>query len=125
MSVITLEATLENGQIKLLEVFPLPEKLKVYVVIPNFEAPASAPTPLLVTRQDQAEPEDPDALARAVAAMTHRTPEEIAAAQARAQQEFQPEHLLPSGASVIEAVFGKWPGTETDEEVYQALEKLS
>lgn len=123
MSVTTLEATLENGQIKLLEVIPLPEKLKVYVVIPDFEMQTSAPTPPLVTRQDQVE--DPDALARAIAAMTQRAPEEIAAAQARAQQEFQPEHLLPSGASVIEAVFGKWPGTETDEEVYQALEKLS
>ncbi len=68
---------------------------------------------------------DPDALARAVAQMINRTPEEIAAAQARAIQEFQPENQLPPGQTIFDAVCGKWPGDETDEEVYRALEKLS
>ena len=37
MSVTTFEATIENGQIKLLMPFRLPEKTKVYVVVPNVE----------------------------------------------------------------------------------------
>jgi predicted DNA-binding antitoxin AbrB/MazE fold protein len=38
MKVITYEATVEAGQIKLLEPVHLPEHAKVYVVIPGVEA---------------------------------------------------------------------------------------
>src|SRR5215813_11575174 len=38
MSVITFEAIVENGQIKLLNAFRLPEKTRVYVVVPSVEA---------------------------------------------------------------------------------------
>ncbi|HEX4952452.1 MAG TPA: hypothetical protein VF017_03520 [Thermoanaerobaculia bacterium] len=34
MSVLTLEGLVENGQIRLLEETPLPEKARVYVVVP-------------------------------------------------------------------------------------------
>lgn len=37
MSVTTYEATVENGQIKLLHALRLPEKIKVYVVVPDIE----------------------------------------------------------------------------------------
>lgn len=37
MSVITFEAIVENGQIKLLNAFRLPEKTRVYVVVPSLE----------------------------------------------------------------------------------------
>lgn len=37
MSVTTFEATIENGQIKLLMPLRLPERTKVYVVVPNME----------------------------------------------------------------------------------------
>lgn len=37
MSVTTIEATVENGQIKLRQPLRLPESTKVYVVIPNVE----------------------------------------------------------------------------------------
>lgn len=69
------------------------------------------------------EPEDPDALSRAVAAMINRTPEQIKAAQERAIRELQPERELPPGKSIFDVV--KWPGDETDEEVFAALERLS
>jgi hypothetical protein len=69
--------------------------------------------------------EDPDALDRAVAAMVGRTPQERAAAQARAAAEFRPANEPPPGQTVLDAVFGRWPGDETDEEVRLALERLS
>lgn len=37
MSVTTFEATVENGQIKLLNAPRLPERIRVYVVVPNIE----------------------------------------------------------------------------------------
>lgn len=70
-------------------------------------------------------PEDPGALDRAVAAMINRTPEQIKAAQERALREFQPERELPPGQTIFDAVCGKWPGDETDEQVFAALERLS
>lgn len=69
--------------------------------------------------------EDPNALARAISAMISRTPEEIKAAQRRAIAEFRPENELPPGQTIFDAVCGKWPGDETDEEVFEALERLS
>jgi hypothetical protein len=37
MPVVTLEGVVENGQIRLKTDRPLPEKTKVYVVIPEYE----------------------------------------------------------------------------------------
>lgn len=65
------------------------------------------------------------ALDRAVAAMTNRTPEQIAEAQARAIQSYAPKRLPPPGVSVFEVIAGKWPGDETDEEIKAALDELS
>lgn len=39
MKVATYEATVENGQIRLSERVQLPERAKVYVVVPGVEAP--------------------------------------------------------------------------------------
>ena len=41
MSAITLEGTIENGAIRLLSPVKLPEKSRVYVVIPEIQAVAS------------------------------------------------------------------------------------
>jgi hypothetical protein len=70
MSVITLEGTVENGQIRLQEDVRLPEKTRVFVVIPNWRTlkEARVYSPRLV-RPDQAadfnleviESEEPDA----------------------------------------------------------------
>jgi len=38
MKIITCEATVENGQIKLPETVHLPEHTRVYVVVPGVEA---------------------------------------------------------------------------------------
>ena len=40
MSVTTFEAIVEDGQIKLLKPFRLPEKARVYVIVPDLDAPS-------------------------------------------------------------------------------------
>ena len=55
MTISTFEAIVENGQIRLREEVTLPEKTKVYVIVPDLEAVPKAHvyTPRLV-RPDQA-----------------------------------------------------------------------
>ncbi len=67
---------------------------------------------------------DPDALTRAVAALSQRTPAQREAAQARAIREFRPKIELPPEVSPLE-VMPVIRGDETDEEVRQALRELS
>ena len=69
--------------------------------------------------------EDPDALARAVAKVLNRTPEEREQARARLLQSSRPPRPLPEGQTLFDVVCGKWPGDETDEQVLEALRKLS
>ena len=42
MAISTFEGIVENGQIHLRDQVALPERAKVYVVIPDFEAPLQA-----------------------------------------------------------------------------------
>src|SRR2546423_1770535 len=56
--------------------------------------------------------EDPTALARAIAAMINRTPEQIAAARAHAIATFKPHTPSPPGTNGMERVYGQWPGDE-------------
>ena len=57
--------------------------------------------------------------------MTHRTPEQIAEARARATAAYQPLRPVPSGKTLADIVSGKWPGDETDEQIQAALDELS
>jgi hypothetical protein len=41
MSVMTLEGFVEDGQIRLSEAIPLPERAKVYVVVPDTPIPTA------------------------------------------------------------------------------------
>ena len=66
-----------------------------------------------------------DLLAEAVARMAGRTPEQIAEARERALGFIRPGKPLAAGQTIFDAVVGKWPGDETDEEVAEALRKLS
>jgi hypothetical protein len=69
--------------------------------------------------------EQESALDRAVAAMTNRTPEQIAEAQARAIAMYKPRRELPPGKTLADVVMGQWPGNETDEQIEAALKELS
>ncbi len=67
----------------------------------------------------------PAMLSRARYAMTHRTPEQIAEAQTRAMETYQPLRTVPLGKTLADVVAGQWPGDETDEQIEAALRELS
>jgi hypothetical protein len=62
---------------------------------------------------------------REIRRLTSRTPEEIAAARERIPKASRPPRPLPEGKTLAEVVQGLWPGEDTDEQVREALEKLS
>jgi predicted DNA-binding protein len=66
-----------------------------------------------------------DYLAEAIERMTQRTPEEKAAMEAEALERVRPGRPLPPGKTIFDVVWGKWPGDETDEQVEEALRRLS
>ena len=68
---------------------------------------------------------DPDALAKAISQMLNRTPEELEQTRARIFREMEPPLPLPEGKTIFDVICGQWPGDETDEEVFEALKKLS
>ncbi len=69
--------------------------------------------------------EDPEALIKAVTKLLNRTPDEIEQARERLLQASRPPRPLPAGQTLFDAVCGSWPGDETDEQVFEALRKLS
>jgi predicted DNA-binding antitoxin AbrB/MazE fold protein len=69
--------------------------------------------------------EEPGALERAIAKMMNRTPEEIEATRTRLFQQSRPPREIPEGKTLEDMICGKWPGDETDEQILEALEKLS
>ncbi len=88
-------------------------------------APEQSPEAAQADENNGNDDNDTDALAQAVVRMTNRTPEQIAEAQARAAAIIEPGRLLPPGTTIFDAVAGKWPGEEMDEEVTEALNRLS
>lgn len=73
----------------------------------------------------QTEVDDPQAFSRAFAQMKNRTSSEIAAVREKMFRLAKPPRHLPENVNIIDAVFGKIPSDETDEEVFTALQKLS
>ena len=67
----------------------------------------------------------PAMLSRARQAMTRRTPQQLAEAQARAMQTYQPQRAVPAGQNLADVVSGQWPGDESDEQIEAALRELS
>ena len=64
-------------------------------------------------------------LDQAVYAMTHRTPDQISEAQARAMEAYKPIRTVPAGRTLADVVSGKWPGDESDAQINAALSELS
>jgi hypothetical protein len=61
----------------------------------------------------------------ALAKATSRTANEVAADRARLIQASPTSRDLPTGCTLEDVVMGKWPGNESDEQIFEALEKLS
>lgn len=74
---------------------------------------------------EEAVEEEAQSLEAAIACMTNRTPEEIIAARERLLSATPPPRELPEGLTIFDVVMGKWPGDETDGQIFAALEKLS
>lgn len=70
-------------------------------------------------------PDAPDALAEAVNRLVNRTPEQKLADRAAVMKTARPGRPLPEGKTFFEVVQGTWPGDETDEQIFEALERLS
>lgn len=77
------------------------------------------------TTPPMAVPTGDDPLSIAIRRFLNRTPEEVLAARERILANSRPARPLPEGKTLEEVVQALWPGTETDEEVRDALERLS
>lgn len=98
----TIQAVYLNGVFKPKEPVSLPEGCEVTV-----EPVADSP------------------LAREIRWATSRTPEQIEQARERLLKASRPARPLPEGKTLADVVEGQWPGDETDEQVRDALERLS
>lgn len=76
--------------------------------------------PLVDTTTD-----DTDPLIAAVNSLANRTPEQKLADRAEAMTYLRKGRPLPEGKTLNDVVEGTWPGDETDEQIYEALEGLS
>lgn len=69
--------------------------------------------------------QQPDTLAEAMRRLTTRTPDEVLADRNAVLATARRGRPLPAGKTLFDVVEGTWPGDESDEEIRQALEKLS
>ncbi len=77
----------------------------------------------LAALADQSLTDDP--LAAAVARLTGRSPEQVAADRAAVLATARRGRPLPAGKTLAEAVEGTWPGDEPDAAIRSALDRLS
>ena len=66
-----------------------------------------------------------DRLASELDWLANRTPEEIEQTRLRLFSKSPASRPIPEGQTLADMVEGKWPGDETDEQVREALERLS
>jgi len=98
----TIQAVYENGVFKPKEPVSLPDGCEVSLQM-----------------------DEPSALDMAARRLTGRTPEQVAADRARVLALSPPPRPLPPGKTLADVVVGRWPGDETDEQIRDALERLS
>ena len=80
------------------------------------EREAPGPLPLIVPS-----PEATEFFMR----LKNRTPEELEADRARILSRSPVPRPLPPGMTLADVIRGKWPGDETDEEIEEALRRMS
>jgi hypothetical protein len=66
-----------------------------------------------------------DMLSQGLAWLTGRGAEEVRAARERILGASPPPREVPAGKTLLDVMEGKWPGTETDAEIQDALGRIS
>ncbi len=79
----------------------------------------------LTPKQANGETDALGLLAREIEWLTGRSPEDVRAARERIFGSSPPPREIPEGKTVVDMVKGKWPGTETDAEIHEALNRIS
>jgi hypothetical protein len=79
----------------------------------------------LAEKEARAGAEAPDMLRQGMEWLTRRGAEEVRAARERILNSSSPPREVPAGKSVLDVVEGMWPGTETDTEIRDALDRIS
>lgn len=79
----------------------------------------------LAAREASGTAEAADTLRQGLEWLTQRGAAEVEAARHRILEATPPARDIPAGRSLLDLVEGKWPGTETDAEVRQALDRIS
>lgn len=88
--------------------------------------PVSLPEGCEVTVEPTAsQPAEESVLERELRWLTTRTPEQILEARERIRKASRPARQPPPGKTVSDMVEGMWPGDETDEQIREALKRLS
>ncbi len=80
---------------------------------------------LLAEKAASGDTEPPDMLSQGLEWLTRRGAEEVRAARERILGASPPPRDIPAGQTVLDVVEGKWPGTETDAEIRDALDRIS
>jgi hypothetical protein len=78
----------------------------------------------LAEREAGSGTESADILRQGLVWLTRRGPEEIRAPRERILSASPPPRDVPAGKSLLDLMEGKWPGTETDAEIRDALDRL-
>jgi hypothetical protein len=79
----------------------------------------------LAEKQANGDAEVPGMLSQGLEWLTHRGPEEVRSARERILGATPPPRDVPAGKTVLDMMEGKWPGTETDAEILDALGRIS
>jgi hypothetical protein len=64
-------------------------------------------------------------LAQGLEWLTRRGEQEVRASRQRILGASPPPREVPAGKTVIDVMEGKWPGSETDAEIRDALDRIS
>jgi hypothetical protein len=67
----------------------------------------------------------PDMLSQGLEWLTRRGEDEVRSARERILGASPPPREVPAGKSVLDELEGKWPGSETDAEIRDALDRIS
>jgi hypothetical protein len=79
----------------------------------------------MLTSETTEVPSVRSALDESIDRLVNRTPEQKQADRAEAMKTVRKGRPLPEGKTLSDVVVGSWPGDETDEQILEALERLS